>query len=83
MFLSEDAAGVEVAGTAMGCLGRVECDIWGIVTDSEVEHEIFSCLGILLLGKSIEADSGEVGGREGDTGRIHYFNFRTFLQSQH
>lgn len=59
-FLSEDTASIKISRASVGSLSRPQRYVRGIIVDCEVEDEIVSCLGILLLGKTIEANGGQV-----------------------
>jgi hypothetical protein len=72
-LLTKDACGVKRVGTAMGLLWGAEVDVGRVVANSESEGQVFHRFRVLLLRKAIETNGAQIGGREGDFGRINKF----------
>jgi hypothetical protein len=73
-LLSKYTSPVKRVRAAMWSIWRADVDVGRIVSDGEVESEIFSSFGRLLLGKAVEADGTQVCGGEGDVWWVEYFD---------
>lgn len=78
-LLSKDTRAIERIGTSMRCIWRTESDVGGIVSDCEVEGQIFSRLRVLLLRKAVETYCTKVCCCEWDVWWVQHLDFWSYI----